>query len=726
MPGNIGDFKELVENSKGLFVDKSLFIQEIIDSKTDPFLITRPRRGGKTINMSMLFYFFVHAKQLEGMGKGKEFIESCNTIFQDLGILKANLKLELAKTYMRQYPVIFTSFALSGDDASKDDITTPDWAKIKGLIIDRIAKLFSDFNYIAEGLKKKSNEKFNEELSKRILEYKNQFSLEDISEQERLNIYKENRQNQSTYPEQRDLEKFYRLRKGEPKNDAELYQSINFLAQLLHKFHNKSVFIFIDEYDSLINKYFNQPNILDELTKTFSGIFSAFAKPTEMINDYIQKVIFTGILRVAKANIFSGLNNLREFTILDPEFDKYYGFTEEEVNALLEKAKITDRKGIKDWYNGYFVGQNTIYNPWSIMMCIAKNGKLEPYWVDTANREIIKDIVLNNKGHAINKLLRNIIKNGIDGTTVSIDARKSVSVEDLQNPDSIWSFLIHTGYLTAIKSKSDLEVTGMLKCDVKIPNAEVETIYNSIIREWLTKHAVVSGMIATLFEQDYQGFVDNLQRMLEQKYDSAIFARESNSVEEVYHSLLLAALNKDTTMIRYSLLPEEYTGEGRVDILLVDNEKKTIVSIELKRTSSGTKAALTKGAEEAVEQTIRERYGDDEKYKTYKKLPAVGVNFHGTDIALKVEGKDDIILRRKSKSGLASAEQPVSKKTKVVLEREKQLTNDDSTDQSQLHQQELFFSSQQIAHHSAEEQSKLDPVLEAMSKFESSPQPRPT
>ena len=153
MPGNLGDFKELVENSNGLFVDKSLFIKEIIDSKTDPLLITRPRRWGKTINMNMLFYFFVHVEQLKGMGKNEEFIKQCNDLFTDLNILNKNTASELAKSYMRKYPVIFISFSGSGDDSSKNNSNEPDWEQVKSFIISRIAQLFSDFNYLAENLK---------------------------------------------------------------------------------------------------------------------------------------------------------------------------------------------------------------------------------------------------------------------------------------------------------------------------------------------------------------------------------------------------------------------------------------------------------------------------------------------------------------------------------------------------------------------------------------------
>ena len=129
-----------------------------------------------------------------------------------------------------------------------------------------------------------------------------------------------------------------------------------------------------------------------------------------MINDHIQKVVFTGILRVAKANIFSGLNNLAEETILDYKFSEYYGFTEKEVNELLDQAGILNKQEIKSWYNGYIVGNNTVYNPWSIMQCIDHAGSLEPYWVGTANPQMLKDILINKSSREDKQKIRNLNK----------------------------------------------------------------------------------------------------------------------------------------------------------------------------------------------------------------------------------------------------------------------------------------------------------------------------
>ena len=639
MPGNIGDFKELIENSRktGLFVDKSLFIQSIIDSQTDPLLITRPRRWGKTINMNMLFYFFVHANQLEGMGKSTEFIKQCNDLFTDLNIFTKNANSKLAKTYMRQYPAIFISFAGSIDDSSKDDITKPDWNKIKGLIIGKIAELFSEFNYLANDLTNSIEDKFNHDLSKKILKYKAQFNIENIPEQTALKIYEEIKQKQLTYPEQQELEKFYRFRNKTPQDEAEIADSINFLAKLLNKIHAKPVYVFIDEYDSLINKYFNQKEILNDLTATFSGIFSAFAKPTGMINDHIQKVVFTGILRVAKANIFSSLNNLKEYTVLDPKFSEYYGFLEEEVAALLVKAKITtDSQIIKNWYNGYTIGQHIIYNPWSIMRCIDNNGSLEAYWAETADPAIIRALLVERSSKDYKIKIRDLIKN--NQTELTCELEKRVSFDDLNNNQEIlWSVLVHTGYLTLVQCGDAIHV--------RLPNEEIKRVLKKYVNNWFTAIPVLSKAANSLLTGDILNFKEAITEMLKNPaYSARIFSgggRAANLDETIdlkefiYQFLIMTELrciNIDPKHKDYEVICEPNNvsfGKTRPDFLVVNHELHLCVVVELK-VSEKKKEDLDKLAEnEAIPQIERNQYGKKYKEMGYQ-LIKVGLAFKGS------------------------------------------------------------------------------------------------
>ena len=641
MPGNIGDFKELIENSRktGLFVDKSLFIQSIIDSQTDPILITRPRRWGKTINMNMLFYFFVHANQLEGMGKSAEFIKQCNDLFTDLNIFTKNANVKLAKMYMRQYPAIFISFAGSVDDSSKEDITKPDWDKIKGLIIGRIAELFAEFNYLAENLNNSIEDKFNQDLSKKILKYKKQFNVENISEQTALKIYEETKQKQLTYPEQQELEKFNRIRSKKSQDDAELSDSINFLAKLLNKFHAKSVYIFIDEYDSLINKYFNQKEILDELTATFSGIFSSFAKPTGMINDHIQKVVFTGILRVAKANIFSGLNNLAEETILDYKFSEYYGFTEKEVNELLDQAGILNKQEIKSWYNGYIVGNNTVYNPWSIMQCIDHAGSLEPYWVGTANPQMLKDILINKSSREDKQKIRNLIK--YQEAILDTDLKKQVSFDDLQNnPGIVWSLLIHTGYLTLITMND--------KRQVRLPNKEVALLIKDYVDNWFIEQSFLSKTANSLLTGDFIKFEEALKEIFgDPAYSARIFSgggrvkalAVETAKEFVYQFLIMTELRcinlvGNSEYEVFAEIEDVSIGKTRPDLLVVNHKQHLCVVGEIKVAFKATEDLKTLATQGALAQIDRNQYGKMYQEKYGYKILKLGIAFRGDNFEL--------------------------------------------------------------------------------------------
>jgi hypothetical protein len=570
--------------------------------------------------------------------RNEAYAKQCDALFEGRHIFNPALNPDVAKikSEMGQYPAIFINFALLGDDFNKEDPTKPDWGKIKGLIVGRIAELFTEFYYLARNLISEIEIQTKRErirkIKEYIKEYKEAFNAEEVPQSVQSKIYDTVSATELNLQAKKDLEAFERLRNGNPKDEKELSNSINFLAQLLSEQHGKPTYIFVDEYDSLINKYFNHEEILSHLTQTFGGLFSAFAKPNKSINDHLKSIIFTGILRVAKANIFSELNNLEECTVFDKLFSPYYGFTPEEVRELLHK---TNRNAalpeVERWYNGYKIGETIIYNPWSVMRFMDR-GEFDTYWINTARPGLIRDIIINNKGHMINNQLRQVIKNGVH-KTMSVEANKSVSVEDLSNPESIWSFLLHTGYLTAEHAHYN-EESGMFDCQVRIPNTEINGIYRSIIRFWLHTHAAIIGAIANIFEQNYEGLADNLQKMVESQYSSALFAREEDSVEAVYHSLLLSELNKDASREQYALLPEQYTGQGRADILFIDNKNKILVPIELKR--AYTLKSLMESATTAVTQAANKKYGEDPQYQGYTHHPAIGVSFFDNNPVLKV------------------------------------------------------------------------------------------
>jgi hypothetical protein len=650
MYANVGDFKVLYKSSRedGIFVDKTLMIQEIIDSKNVPLLITRPRRWGKTLNMSMLYYFFVDRNILRNLvktvetGKTEQYIKECDEMFENLNILnpKINPKADEARKHLGKYPCIFLSFPLLEMNYG---------VSLKEKIIGKIANTFIEFMYISKDLEMKIK-KFNWENLKEYTTNFQNLANEDPTRIGKIHLHGD--EILSNLEDKINNQKFIRICNKKLEGD-DFEDCLNFLAKLLENYHKNPAFIFIDEYDGLINKFFNDKEIFDELMTTFSGIFSSLIKLDESSKNHIHKVVFTGILRVAKANLFSSLNNLDECSVFENKFSQYYGFTQKEVIDLLETAHMTKhKKEVMDWYNGYKIGEDTIYNPWSMVQFL-KNRKIDNYWIQTANNNIIEDIIMNNRQHSINKDLRKII------LEFDIENKKSFEItvnkydltDGRDDPESIWSFLIHSGYLTIELAK--IQKDSKFTCNVRIPNREVFGIYSIIVNKWLNSNSIITGVVTSVFTKDYPSLVNNLVYILKKSYDSPLFPRQENSLEIVYHYLLLSEINKEIKGDRYSILPNEGTGYGYADILFIDNLEKKLVVIKLKRASD--KNELKNKANEALDQIFKMKNGEDSNYSTFEKLPALGISLCGTSVVMKVQGIESMYERVSNKRNYSEA-----------------------------------------------------------------------
>ncbi|HHC11242.1 MAG TPA: hypothetical protein ENK79_01250, partial [Campylobacterales bacterium] len=306
LPIGISDFKQVIEEDN-YFIDKSMLIHELINSNAQVTLLPRPRRFGKTLNLSMLRYFFNNR-------------EDNTHLFKDLAISKT---LQFNE-YVGKYPIIFLSF--------KDIKSTNIDDTIEG-IKSLITEVF--------GL-------FEEEISKLELSKKDSIDVENI-----LYFRASNR----------------------------VYQnSLRLLSSLLYKIYNKKVVILIDEYDtpihaSYLNGYYSE--FIDFIRNLLSGAFKD--------NDYLYKGVITGILRVSRESIFSGLNNIATYTIVDYEYSNRFGFTIDETQKILTDFNLSDiYKDVSDSYNGYKIGKETIFNPWSILNFVSdKEHRLLPYWANT-------------------------------------------------------------------------------------------------------------------------------------------------------------------------------------------------------------------------------------------------------------------------------------------------------------------------------------------------------
>lgn len=584
----ISSFRDLV-SSDGLtidqnilFVDKSLFIKDFLDSGAKVLLITRPRRWGKTLALSMLQHFF--SPEVDGLSTAK--------LFMNLKIAKY-LDNSKYKRYQGVHPVILVSFKdLKGDNYHIIE------QKIKGIL----ATLYVKHGYILKALKEQDPK----------------FYLDE-------EIYKIS------------IDKFIRIlnKKGD---DDDLTDSLRFLSELLTKYHNKKTFILIDEYDNAINDAFDDQIILKNLTNFFSGLLGACLKDND---DNLEKGLITGILRVAKANIFSGLNNLTEETILDQRFSEHYGFTEEEVNELLERASIFNKQVIKEWYNGYISGDHTIYNPWSIMNCINNQALLEPYWADSANPKIIEDLLINKSSLEDKQKIRDLIKYG--HTNIEHDVKKYVSFDDLQKqPDILWSLLIHTGYLTLCNIQD--------KRMVKLPNKEIILLVTDYINNWFTAQPFLTKTANSLLSGDFTTFEMALKEIFQDPaYSARIFSgggRAANlpitqrTKEYVYQFLIMTELRcvnlaENSQYEVFAEMEDVSIGKTRPDVLVLNHPQKLCIIIEIKSSSNED---LKKLADLALVQIARNKYGKKYQEQGYQILP-LGLAFKGNSFDLAYESK---------------------------------------------------------------------------------------
>ncbi|MGD0465566.1 MAG: AAA family ATPase [Gammaproteobacteria bacterium] len=588
----ISDFRKLVSSDgltvdpNRLFIDKSLFIKDFIDSSGDVLLITRPRRWGKSSMLSMLQHFF--SKEVEG--------KPTKDLFNNLKITEFLNNSRYSK-YQGVHPVILVSFKeLKGDSFESIE------QKIKGIL----AKLYAKYDYILKALRDQDPKFYHDKETYKI-----------------------------------SIDKFIRIMRKKADND-DLTDSLRFLSELLTTYHNKRTFILIDEYDNAINNAFNKSEILEKLTTFFSNLFGACLKENEA---NLEKGLVTGILRVAKANIFSGLNNLEEYTVLDPEFNEYYGFTEVEVNGLLERVNIKNKQEIKVWYNGYImVGGNTLYNPWSIMRCIGRNGVLDKYWAESGNPQIIEDLLINKSSMKDKQKIRDLIK--YKETILETDLKKQVSFDDLQYQSHIlWSLLIHTGYLTLVKEND--------KRQVKLPNQEVILLIKDYVDNWFVGKPFLSKTANSLLAGDFVKFEEAMKEVFgDPAYSARIFSGGGRSAnmpeiektkEFVYQFLIMTELRcvnlvGDSEYEVFAEIEDVSSGKTRPDVLVLNHKQKLCIVVEIK-SSIKANENLKKLAEIGLAQIDQNQYGRKYEENSYQILK-LGIAFKGDNFELAYEGKE--------------------------------------------------------------------------------------
>ena len=557
LPIGISNFKEIIEDEYYYF-DKTEFIENLFEEVSKIKLFTRPRRFGKTLNMSMIKYFF----DIENKNENKKLFE--------------NLKISENEYFEKQgtAPVISISFR-NYDESS--------WGNGFEMIKNTISDLYDEFEFVKENLSVRKKEKYDSILFNRATEATWKLSLLD-------------------------------------------------LTKYLYEYYGKKVVVLIDEYDQpIIDSYVK--GYYQEAISFFKTFYGVVLKD----NNYLEMGIMTGILRVAKENIFSGLNNLRVYTILDNRFTEYFGITESEVEKALKDFNLEfELQDVQKWYNGYLFGDIKVYNPWSIINFL-NDEKLKPYWVNTSGNELIKLYLKKLKNEIFDDFSKLLNKKSI---LRRIDENMTFANLEANYEENIWNLFFHSGYLTLAEEVQDDEEQVYLK----IPNEEILKMFSKMFIEvYFENYNSFYNMVYSLKNGDIETFKKELRKILLENV--GIFDVSGVYKEQFYHGLMLGIIL--ILKNKYEITSNNFAGKGRYDLLLkpknLEKRKEGII-LELKVVNAMENLSEDKIFEKlenecdiALQQIEKKEYASALKNSGVENVLKIGIAFFGKEVAVKFD-----------------------------------------------------------------------------------------
>ena len=409
---------------------------------------------------------------------------------------------------------------------------------------------------------------------------------------------------------------------------AQLTQSLGTFAAALHAHYGEKPVILIDEYDSPIN-YAATHGFGEEALQFFRNFFSAAMKDGE----HCRMGVMTGILRVAKEGVLSGLNNPKVYSVFDEPFSDCFGFTEDEVRGMLKYYGHPEKMDeAKDWYDGYRFGGREIYNPWSLLNYVDDGFKPQPYWTNTSSNDLVSDAI-GRMTPDMRRTLADFFEKGAALAPCSRELGKYGTIQN--NPKIIWSLLVHTGYLKVV-SGPDAADRYMLA----FPNRELRRVFRDDILEPIECQPVVSEKHQRLLDALVDGNPELLRKSLEAFLVSSVSFFDM-AHEDFFHGLLLGLLA--TMGDEYEIQSNREEGDGRPDILMRPRPGVTLPGVILefkspaipKRTSEKrVDSILAAAAKEARRQIDKKRYAAGMEADGISVLK-YGIGFHGKHVQLK-------------------------------------------------------------------------------------------
>jgi hypothetical protein len=401
-------------------------------------------------------------------------------------------------------------------------------------------------------------------------------------------------------------------------NQVDFEVALKLLSKLLTLAYNEKCIILIDEYDTPIQTAF-----LKGYYEEMVGFFKTFMGTVLKDNDVnLYKAVLTGILRISKESIFSDLNNIEVYTLLDNEFGDKFGFSTNEVKNMLKTYELDNTfDEVNQWYNGYKIGDFTIYNPWSLLNYVNRR-RFDVYWANTSSNDIIRILVENSDG------FRDDLKYLLKGETVEKVINPNITFKDRDfnfNEEMLYSFLFFSGYL---KYTSKTWKQGEHICTLGIVNVECQYIFRKIISNWVSEkfsNPRLRVLLKSLTDGDLKLFEKIFSEFVR---DTLSFYDTGKNVESVYHAFFLGLL---VNLSDYEIISNKEAGYGRVDIIVLhkeDKEKLALV-IELKTIDEFEEETKEKALISAVKQIEEKAYVSEVQKKGYENILAFGVVFDG-------------------------------------------------------------------------------------------------
>ena len=574
------DYSKIIDN-KGYFVDKTSLIKDVFaQNKSEVLLISRPRRFGKSLTMSMFYHFLsINHNKPEDLSRHVE-------LFKDTKIFADQ---EFCQKFMGQYPVIFLS--LKGIEGNSFEEV---FQKLAGTIYILVER---EFRYLLE------SDKLSEENKNDLRCLLNFELLEKTSSREKIQ------------------------------------SSLLLLTQFLYQHYGKKAIVLIDEYDVPLAKasvrgYYNQ------MVDVIRGMLGSVLKT----NSYLEKAVLTGCLSVPQESVFSGLNNISVNTVFsrDVVLATGIGFTKDETIDMLDYYGLSSFNNIvKEWYDGYNFANHEMFCAWDVVKFCAEAIRLENcqdmipqnYWINTSSNDLIYQFLgyLTEQDAVDMQTL-------VDGGTISKKIRETLNYEDLKQheSDDFWSMLLYTGYLT-VAGHSNFDVASS-ELNLRIPNKSIRNCFKEKIQDYFTKAPPQVQKAAKILQSVFNADAEQLRVDIEDALAKFISVRDfsTNAPKEYYYHAFLNGVFSTQEGVFKRYTSNQEAGNGYSDITILSKDSRTGYILELKYTNDEN--YLVKESKKALTQIEEQKYLEPFRLRGItKKVYGFGICFSGKSCFVSVK-----------------------------------------------------------------------------------------